>query len=115
MFVDPATVEAFVGHKWKIIQRDSREVFLRCFGEHFGVHPMMVAYLFNRVENDIPEAGVSLEDILWTLLFLKQNPTGHVGARFCRCSRTTYREHVWYTTEVISCLNVVRTANVTYY
>jgi len=76
---------------------------------------MMVAYLFNRVENDIPEAGVSLEDILWTLLFLKQNPTGHVGARFCRCSQTTYCERVWHTTAVISCLNVVCTANITYY
>ncbi len=66
MFIDPTTVEAFVRCKWKIIQQDSREAFLCCFGEHFGVHPMMVAYLCNQVKYDIPEAGVSLEDILWT-------------------------------------------------
>jgi len=108
MIVDHRVIEAIANHKWQIAERRSRELFLRSFGEHFGVPPNIVAYLFNRIMTERHADDIRPEHVLWTLYFLKQNPTELVGARFCKCARQTYHDRVWQTITELSHLDVVR-------
>jgi len=80
MIIDHRVIEAIVSHKWQIAKRRSRELFLCCFHEHFGVPPKMVAYLFSHFATKCQNGDMHPEHILWTLFFLKQNPTELVGA-----------------------------------
>jgi len=110
MLVTCQCIEAIVANKWQIVEKGSRLGYLRCFLEHFGVPPEMVACLFNRITAENTNNDMRPLDILWALYFLKQNPTEHVGAHFCGCSPTTYRERIWRTIGKISRLHVVCTS-----
>jgi len=108
MIVDHHAIEAIGSDKWQIAKRRSRELFLCCFQGHFGVPPEMVAYLFNHLATERQAVNMRPEHVLWTLFFLKQNPTEPVGARFCKCAMQTYCDHVWNIIAELSQLDVVR-------
>jgi len=107
MFIDHCMVEAMVACKWQIIFTGSQSHYDCHFREHFGVPPEMVAALWNQVSLEPNSDGMRPEDVLWALYFFWQNPTENVGARFCQCRETTYRQHVWKMVKFLSTLKVV--------
>jgi len=107
MFIDCHMVEALVDCKWQIAFTGSRSHYNHHFRKHFGVPPEMVAALWNRVLLEPNSDNMRPEDVLWALYFLRQNPTENVGARFCQCGETTYRQRVWKMVKCLSQLKVV--------
>jgi hypothetical protein len=68
---------------------------LRLWKEHFGVSPVVVCIVWNRMSfwRCLP-AKCEPKHLLWTLLFLKVYATERILATQCGCNPETYRQWV---------------------
>jgi len=107
IFINCHCIEAITLNKWHIGVTGMMTLIDRCFWEHFGVLPLMVACLWNQLVLANLASELQLEDVLWALYFLKQNPTDQVGATFCKCLPMIYSKRVWKMVDRLSHLNMV--------
>jgi hypothetical protein len=88
-------VDAFCDAAIPIIRRSvnvENETHLRLWQEHFGVSPVVVCSVWNRMSLwcCLPEK-CRPKHLLWTLLFLKVYATELILATLCGCDPETYR------------------------
>ena len=96
MAIYGAHIEAYAVPIIKIKVNSSVPDQLRIFKAHFGLSPLVIAAVWNRLEDEalLPANGTPLH-LLWTLLFLKLYNTAAVLSTMCGTTAKTYRQWVW--------------------
>ena len=69
---------------------------LTSFLSFFKVHPFLCSYLYNLIENLMPE-GYLPKHLLWTFYFLYHYSTERIMAKQLHTNRETVRKWVWPT------------------
>ena len=108
MAIYGAHIEAYAVSIIKIKVNSNVGEQLRIFKAHFGLSPLVVAAVWNKLHDEalLPDKSTPVH-LIWTLLFLKLYNTAAVLSTMCGTTAKTYRQWVWKMMDALESLPVV--------